>query len=263
MAPRKKALAGTRILLANDDGIHAKGLAVLEAIAHALSDDVWVVAPETQQSGASHSLTVDAPLRVSHHGPQRFAVNGTPTDCLLVGSRHLVEGRPPDLVLAGINEGSNLGEDVSYSGTVAAAKEATLLGMRAIAFSQERDSKGRLDWKTVERHAPDLIRRIIELEWGRGVLVNVNFPARAPNAVSGVWIASQGQRDLQIAIDQRTDPRGRDYFWIMDRSGGTVRKGTDLAAVAAGAIAVTPLHLDHTFRPAMTRFRRHLAGGTS
>ncbi|MEQ8369073.1 MAG: 5'/3'-nucleotidase SurE [Alphaproteobacteria bacterium] len=249
-----------RILLVNDDGVHADGIKVLEKIARTLSDDVWVVAPETQKSGASHSLTVDAPLRVSSHGPQRFAVSGTPTDCMLIGSRHLVEGRPPDLVLSGINEGSNLGEDVSYSGTVAAAKEATLLGMRAIALSQERDSKGRLDWKAAERHAPDLIRRIITLDWGKGVLVNINFPARPPGDVKEVRIVSQGRRDLQIAIDRRTDPRGRDYFWILDRTGGTMGKGTDLAAIEQGAIAVTPLHLDHTYRPALARFRQHLNG---
>jgi 5'-nucleotidase len=239
-------LAGARILVSNDDGINAPGLKVLEKIARRLSDDVWVVAPEVEQSGAGHSLTLRRPLQVRQISSRRFAVDGTPTDCVLLAVNHLIEGKRPDLVLSGINRGSNLGEDVTYSGTVAAAMEATLLDIPAIAMSQMRNG-GAITWRIALKHGADLVHRLVSVPWARGVLMNVNFPHLAKGDIAGVEIARQGRRVANIEIAHATDPRGRNYLWIGDfSSDNPVRKGTDLAAVMTGRIAVTPLHLDLT-----------------
>ena len=168
-------LASARILVTNDDGIHAPGLKVLERIAKRLSRDVWVVAPETEQSAASHALTLRRPLRVRRLAARRFSVDGTPTDCALLGLRRIVPGRRPDLVLSGVNHGGNLGEDVTYSGTVAAALEATLLGVRAVAFSQVRSGDGPVHWATAEHFAPGILARLAAFEWPSDMLVNVDI----------------------------------------------------------------------------------------
>lgn len=154
-----------RILLTNDDGIHAEGLAVLERIARQLSDDVWVVAPETDQSGLAHSLTLSEPLRLRKIDDRHFALRGTPTDCVIMGVRHVLP-EAPDLILSGVNSGANMADDVTYSGTVAGAMEGTLLGVKAIALSQEYDYEdGRriLPWETAEAHAPGLSRSWLKL----------------------------------------------------------------------------------------------------
>src|SRR3712207_2589224 len=158
-----------RILCTNDDGIHAPGLKTLEAIARALSDDVWVVAPETDQSGVSHSLSLNDPLRLREISERHFAVKGTPTDCVIMGIRQLMRENRPDLVLSGVNRGQNVAEDVSYSGTVAGAIEGTILGVPSIALSQAYGPGGRtaVKWACAERHGPRVIRRILELEIGR------------------------------------------------------------------------------------------------
>ncbi|AHB02106.1 stationary phase survival protein SurE [Brucella ceti TE28753-12] len=174
-----------RILLTNDDGIHAEGLAVLERIARKLSDDVWVVAPETDQSGLAHSLTLSEPLRLRQIDARHFALRGTLTDCVIMGVRHVLPGAP-DLVLSGVNSGANMADDVTYSGTVAGAMEGTLLGVRAIALSQEYEYAGDrriVPWKTAEAHAPELIGRLMEAGWPEGVLLNLNFPNCAPEEV--------------------------------------------------------------------------------
>ena len=150
-------LSTARILVTNDDGIHAPGIKVLTRIAKSLSKDVWVVAPASEQSAASHSLTLRRPLRKRRFGPRRFSVDGTPTDCVLVAQNHVLKDRPADLVLSGINHGANLGEDVHYSGTIAAAVEGALLGVPSIAFSQMRDGEGVIHWATAERYGPDIV----------------------------------------------------------------------------------------------------------
>ena len=168
--------ASTRILVTNDDGIHAPGLRVLERIAGSLSEDVWVVASETEQSASSHSLTLTMPLRVRRAARRRFAVSGTPTDCVLIGVNEILADRRPDLVLSGVNAGGNLGEDVTYSGTVAAAIEATLLKIPAIALSQVRRDGRPVRWRTAALHGADIVRRLVALSWPAEVLLNVNFP---------------------------------------------------------------------------------------
>src|SRR5476649_122150 len=166
-----------RILVTNDDGIHAPGLTVAENIARALSDDVWVVAPESEQSGASHSLTLASPLRLRQVAARRYAVTGTPTDCVMMAALSILKDRPPELVLSGVNSGSNLADDVTYSGTVAGAMEGCALGIPSIALSQEpAGSRLDIDWSAGEAHGPAVIRQLLAAGWPQGVLLNLNFP---------------------------------------------------------------------------------------
>lgn len=247
-------LESARILVTNDDGIHAPGLRALERIARNLSHDVWVVAPDTEQSATSHSLTLRRPLRLRKQGRRRFSVDGTPTDCVLVACHHVLADRPPDLVLSGVNHGGNLGEDVTYSGTVAAAMEAAILGLPAVAFSQMRQSDGSVDWKTAERFAPDIVRRLATVKWPVDLLVNVNFPPLDPENVAGIRASRQGRREEGTTITEGVDPAGRSYLWIGNFMNDTSSDhDTDLAAIMEGAIAVTPLHLDLTHKTTLKR----------
>jgi len=249
-------LSKARILLSNDDGIHAPGLEVLEKIARTLSDDVWVVAPETEQSGASHSLTLHRPLRMREMGERRFAVDGTPTDCVLLAINHILKDRKPDLVLSGVNHGSNLGEDVTYSGTIAAAMEATLLGIAAIAMSQHLDPAQPALWQTALHWGPEGVRKAVSVGWPRNVLMNVNFPSVEPGLAQGIHVVRHGQRKVGDDLIERTDPRGRSYFWI-----GTLRgeadtlPDTDIGVVMDKGIAITPLFLDLTHTPTLETLR--------
>jgi len=239
-------LAKARILVTNDDGINAPGIKILEKTARSLSRDVWVVAPEVEQSGAGHALTIRRPLQVRRVSPRRFAVEGTPTDCVLLAVNSLIADRRPDLVLSGINRGANLGEDVHYSGTVAAAMEATLLGIPSIALSQLR-SGTQIHWSTAEAHAGTVIRRLASIAWPKGVLANVNFPHVTADAVTGIRAVSQGRRVAGIEVVPVKDPVGRAYLWIGDfTSDESAGRNTDLEATRHGAIAVTPLHVDLT-----------------
>ncbi len=246
-----------RILVTNDDGIHAAGLDALEKIAHQLSDDVTVVAPEYDQSGVSHSLSLNDPLRLRQVGRHRYAVKGTPTDCVIMGARHIMKTLP-DLVLSGVNRGRNAGEDVLYSGTVAGAKEAAVLGIPSFALSQAYNSREGKEpyWETPIRLAPDIIRRVLEEGMPKDVLVNINFPDCAPGAVKGIAVAAQGKRDQQLLhIESRHDGRGNPYYWIAFSRGArqTGASGTDLNALMDNRIAVTPLRLDLTDEPFMTK----------
>ncbi len=238
-----------RILLTNDDGIHAPGLAVLERIAAALSDDVWVVAPEFDQSGLSHSLSLNDPLRLRQVSEKKFAVRGTPGDSIIMGVRHLL-GEKPDLVLSGVNAGQNTADDVTYSGTVAGAIEGTMLGVPAVALSQafayEEDGAD-VPWETAATHGPRVIRGLLDFGFPDGVLYNINFPNRAPNAVTDVVVTAQGRLAHRLHIDERRDGRGIPYFWLAYRGGpATAQPGTDLEALDKGAISVTALRLDMT-----------------
>lgn len=239
-----------RILVTNDDGIHAPGLAVAEGIARTLCSDVWVVAPETEQSGASHSLTLAVPLRLRKIDSRRFAVTGTPTDCVMMAIAELMAESRPTLVLSGVNRGSNLADDVTYSGTIAGAMEGTALGVPSIALSQAYGfSAGRdVDWSCAETHGPPLIRNLVEIGWPAEVLMNVNFPDGGAAAVRGVEITVQGKRDLQTAmLDRRIDARGIPYYWIgFKRGRSDPPEGTDLNAIYRKRISITPLHLNLT-----------------
>jgi 5'-nucleotidase len=240
-----------RILCTNDDGIHANGLAVLEKIARRFSDDVWVIAPESEQSGASRALTLTAPIRVRKAGEKRFAVTGTPTDCVLLGVEHLIDGPAPDLVLSGVNRGQNLAEDVTFSGTIAGAMQGMQLGIPAIALSQTRglrDEQAPIPWETAETYGPGVVKQLLSKGWPKDVLINVNFPDVPPEAVRAVEITRQGRRDQHIVYaDKRTDLRGGSYFWLgFHGKLSNPPEGTDLRAIYEGRISVTPLHIDLT-----------------
>ena len=249
-----------RILVTNDDGINAQGLKVCEEIARKISDDVWVIAPEHDQSGVSHSLSLNDPLRLRQIGERHYAVKGTPTDCVIMAARNVMP-QGPDLVLSGVNRGRNAAEDVLYSGTIAAAKEACVLGIPAFALSQGYTSANKQQpyWQTATEHAPRIIRRVLEQGIPPDVLVNINFPDCPPGAVKGINAATQGKRDAQLLhIDARHDGRGNPYYWIAYARGGrpTGKDGTDLAALADNRIAVTPLRLDLTDGPFLTELAR-------
>jgi len=237
-----------RILISNDDGISAPGLAALEQIAAALTDDVWVVAPESDQSGFAHSLTLHDPLRLRELGPRKFAVGGTPTDCVIMAVRQLMP-EPPDLVLSGVNAGANMADDITYSGTVACAIEATLLGVPAIALSQAYHyAEGApVPFDTAIAHAPAIIGKIAGQGIARGTLVNLNFPACAPDQVAGVEVTRQGRFDHAIRVDARVDNRFKPYYWLCyGRGAAELEPGTDAHALSERRISVTPLRLDLT-----------------
>ncbi|HWX57913.1 5'/3'-nucleotidase SurE [Bradyrhizobium sp.] len=241
-----------RILCTNDDGIHAPGLKIVEQIARELSDDVWIVAPELDQSGVSHSLSLNDPLRLRDVGPRHFAVRGTPTDCIIMGARHILGDKRPDVVLSGVNKGRNVAEDVVYSGTIAGALEGTILGLPSFALSQEfsMETRDRPLWDTALKFGPEILRKVIDAGVPKNTVINVNFPACAPEQVAGVRVTRQGTRNLGfLKVDQRRDGRGNPYFWIgFDRATvlDTPAEGTDLAALGANYVSVTPLKLDRT-----------------
>ncbi len=236
-----------RILLSNDDGIHAPGLEILEKIARQLTDDIWIVAPDQDHSGAGHSLTLKNPLRMRELTDRKFAISGTPTDCIVMALKHLMLESPPDLILSGINKGANLAQDVTYSGTVAAAMEGTLLGVPSIALSQHHLSGHPVKWSTALDHAPQLIEKIIENGIPKDVLININFPDAVSKGVKGVEVTHQGTRAPFASILKRIDPRESAYYWIGAIPDVlTEDEDTDLMAIQNHFISVTPLHLDLT-----------------
>jgi len=253
-----------RILLTNDDGIAAEGLVALEDIARQLSDDVWVCAPEYEQSGAGRGITLTAPLRVNSLGEKRWSVTGTPTDCVILAVNDLMPS-PPDLILSGVNRGANLGEDVTYSGTVAGALQGMAMGIRSVALSQTLTrfhDEVRAPYETGVTHGPGILQRLIEGPWPDGVVMNINFPNLAPEDVTAVEVTRQGFRDAaQVHAERRTDLRGRHYYWMGFRGAQQdPEEGTDLRAVMEGRISVTPLHIDLTHGPTVFALKKVLGG---
>ena len=245
-----------RILITNDDGIHSPGLEACKEIARSLGSEIWVVAPEIDQSGVSHSLSLNDPLRLREIEERTYAVKGTPTDCVIMAARHIMP-KKPDLVLSGVNRGRNAAEDVTYSGTVAGAMEGTVLGIPSFALSQGYSfaTKKLPPWETSVRFAPDIIRRVLDEGMPRDVLVNINFPDCPPDEVAGIAVSCQGKRDQELLrIEARHDGRGNPYFWIaFARAMAEAPPGSDLHALGQKRIAVTPLRLDLTDEPFMTR----------
>ena len=237
------------ILVSNDDGIRAAGIRALEAALAPLGD-VWVVAPDREQSAASHSLSLYRPLRVDTIDDRHFAVDGTPTDAVNLAINGIMK-RKPDLVVSGINHGANLGDDITYSGTVSAAMEGTLLGVPSIAMSlAPRDPANREappDFAAAAHFAARLAQLFSERGMPRDTLLNVNVPGLPAEELRGYVITRQGKRRYGDAIVEHVDPRGRKYYWIGGEDLGFVPgEGTDCTAVAGGYISVTPLHLDLT-----------------
>ncbi len=253
-----------RILLTNDDGYDAPGFDAIQKIAHALSDDVWVVAPESDQSGMSHSVTLHHPVRMREIDAKTFVLRGTPTDCVAMAVKHVMAGRLPDLVLSGVNSGQNMADDVTYSGTVAGAMEGTVLGIRSIALSQARGFRGKEDimWETAVAYGPGVVEALLGEHWPPGVLWNVNFPDRPPGEVDRFEITRQGRRDVNnLYVDDRIDARGYPYYWFgFERELSNPPEGTDLRAIYEGRISATPLHLDLTHFDSIENAARALNG---
>ena len=239
-----------RILVTNDDGINAPGLKAAIKIANELSDDVWVVAPIEEKSGASHSLSLTQPLRLIKKGAKKYAVTGTPTDCVMFATRHLLRDDPPTLLVSGVNFGQNIAEDVSYSGTVAGAKEGTVFGIRSVALSQSisMDDRRKIRFEVGVKHGANIIRKLLKLDWPQDTLMNINFPDIEPDTSCKVRITRQGKREARIlCLEERLDPRNNSYYWYdFKRESIKAGKGTDIEAILEGDISITPLKMDHT-----------------
>jgi 5'-nucleotidase len=246
----EKSGKSLRILVTNDDGIHAPGLKALEKIARKLSSDVWVVAPEEEQSGSAHSLSLANPLRIRKLTARKYAVRGTPSDCVLMAVRHVLKDKEPDLVLSGVNRGQNIADDVTYSGTIAAAMEGTQLGIPSIALSQAFGFSGHANvkWATAEHFAPEILKKLIAAGWPAEVLININFPDVVPASVTGIEVTRQGKRDQSLVrVEERIDARNNPYYWLgFERILSNPPQGTDLRAIYEGRISITPLHMDLT-----------------
>jgi len=239
-----------RILITNDDGYHAPGLAVLEEIAAQFSDDVWVCAPSEEQSGAGHSLTLNRPVRLQKYAERRFAVTGTPTDSVMMALREVMDS-PPDLILSGVNRGANLADDITYSGTVSAAVEGALAGIRSIALSQVYDADSAQDpepFDAARQWGAKAIAPLLDAPFADRTLVNINFPPLTPDAIKGIRVVRQGFHDYSRgSVVEGTDPRGKRYFWFgLHAIEHTLDHGTDLEAIDDGHVSVTPLQLDLT-----------------
>ncbi len=251
-------LSKARILICNDDGIQAKGIRLLFEMAKTLTDDVWVVAPEAEQSGASHSLTLRRPLRKRRFAENWYAVDGTPTDCVLMAVTQILADRRPDLVLSGVNRGANLGEDVTYSGTVAGAREAVMLGIPAIAHSLIVALNKPAKWDTPREHGAALIRRLTTAGWAPNTIINVNYPDVPPDQVKGTEVCGLARRKLGTQWVEGVDPRGAPYYWLGMQREEEVLDGTDLHAVMHGRIAVTPVQLELVHRPSLDALKATL-----
>ena len=247
-----------RILLTNDDGIYAPGLSVLEEIARQFSDDIWICAPSEEQSGAGHSLTLNSPVRLRQHDERRFSVSGTPTDSVMMALREVMDA-PPDLVLSGVNRGANLGDDITYSGTVSAAIEGALAGVRSIALSQVYSREGMGDdvpFGAALAWGAKIIAPLLNAPFADRTLVNVNFPALPADQVKGIRVVRQGFHDYSRgSVVEGRDPRGYRYFWFgLHPIEHTLDHGTDLEAIDEGYVSVTPLQLDLTNHSVLGEF---------
>jgi 5'-nucleotidase len=245
-----------RILLTNDDGVNAPGLKVLEKIAREFSDDIWIVAPADENSGAGHSLTLSRPVRIRQHGEKHYSVAGTPTDSVMMGLGVIMKDQKPDLILSGVNRGANLGDDITYSGTVSAAMEGALAGVRSIALSQVYGKEGMGDsvpFGAAESWAAKVLAPLVQHDFPTRTLININFPPVAADAVKGVQVARQGFHDYSRgSIVKGTDPRGYDYYWFgLHGVEHTSGHDTDLEVIDDGYISVTPLQLDLTHRESL------------
>ena len=243
------------ILVTNDDGIRAGGVQALAAAAEELGE-VWVVAPETEQSAMSHALSLHHPLRVREYGDRKVSVDGTPTDCVFFAALHMMP-RPPDLVLSGVNRGANLGDDVTYSGTVSAALEAAIMGFPGIATSLVIKHDGPRDYDTAAAYAVELGREVLERGLPPKVYLNVNVPQIPKEEIRGVRVSTLGHRRYDDRIVECLDPRGKPYYWI-GGSGFEIKDipGSDCNDVEDGYIAVTPLYSDPTHTPLLDELRR-------
>ena len=234
-----------RILITNDDGARAPGIKLLEEIALSMTDDVWIVAPEFDQSGVSHAISLHEPLRVHKEGEKRFFVKGTPADCVILGVEHLLDRRP-DLVLSGVNRGGNMADSIAYSGTVGAAMTALTIGVPSIALSQYFMGT-EVMWDCARAYDKPLIEQLLSVPWPSKVVPNVNFPHRAPGDIAGITICRPGHGFINgVNVVERVDVRGLSYHWLQFRRAVETIEDPDcdINLLRAGHITVTPLRPD-------------------
>jgi len=242
-----------RILCSNDDGIHARGLTSLVKIARELSDDVWVSAPQEEQSGAARALTLAHPIRIRKYDA---------TDAVMMGIFKILSDKKPDLILSGVNNGQNIAEDITYSGTIAAALQGMSMGVPSIALSLARFSREKARWAAPEVHGAAVIRKLLKEGWPDDVVINVNFPDRDPDDIKEIEVTSQGHRDaVQLYAEERKDLRGGTYYWYGHTGElSDPAPGTDLRAIYDGRISITPLHLALTHAGSHSALSKALNG---
>ena len=257
---KRAAIQARRVVIVNDDGIDAPGLAILEAAAKQHCDDVWTVAPATNQSGKSRAMTHRGNVRTQPRGPNRFAVHGTPTDCILVALGGLLPGRAPDLVLSGVNAGGNLADDIFYSGTVGACMEATEQGIQAIAFSQNRGEFAVVDWQCAQSLLPDLLPRLVGSMAHERTFLNVNFPGLTSlSEVAGVRVVPSGWRLGPTRLTEQDASPGERVFNIDPLRGERPNEaGCDLDLCLRGYVTVTPLGMSLSRHDALESFQSKL-----
>jgi len=249
-----------RVMLTNDDGIDAPGMQVLEDVAGQIAREVWVVAPEHDQSGQSHAISLHHALRLNVRGTRRFSVTGTPGDCAAIGLCHIMKDAPPQLVLSGVNRGLNLGMETVFSGTVGGAMTAMMLGVPALALSQAFTDRDAVPWNTARTLGAATIRRLWAVGWGKSAVLNINFPPVPAADVGPITLARQGEGAVAgMQVDTRIDPRGMHYHWLSFKR-GDIEQGpeSDYRAMRAGKIVVTPLRYDRTDDEAYNSLAAHL-----
>jgi len=237
-----------RVMLTNDDGIDAPGMQVLEEIAAQIAREVWIVAPEHDQSGQSHAISLHHALRISVRGERRFGITGTPGDCAAMGLCHIMKDAPPQLVLSGVNRGLNLGVETVFSGTVGGAMTAMMLGVPALALSQAFSNRNAVPWDTARSLGVETISRLLAIGWSAGAVLNINFPPIPAADAGPMTLARQGEGLVAgMVVESRIDPRGMEYHWLNFKR-GDIRQGpeSDYSALRAGKIVVTPLRYDRT-----------------
>ena len=239
-------LSGLRILITNDDGINALGLKALEKIANSISPDVWTVAPENGQSGKGFSVTFDNILRVKEMSPRRFSVSGTPADCVYIALGEILKDHKPDLILSGINSGSNIANFIGMSGTVGATFAGASRNIKSIAVSQDFKNIPPTKFAAVESYLPKIIKRLVNFTWADGVCMNINFPEAKSGEIAGIRIAKQGQMDVTWNVFKRNDPSDVPYYWL--RSSQTDKCNivdSDIQLLEQKMITITPVQCRH------------------
>jgi 5'-nucleotidase len=250
-----------RILVTNDDGFDAPGLAFLAEAAKTIADEVWIVAPLQDQSGTGQSLTINAPLRNQQRGMHQWAVNGTPSDCVVLGLSHFMKGNAPSLILAGVNAGPNTGDDINFSGTVGAAFTGLMMSVPAMALSLACASRKQMRWETVRALLPDLLANFVREGWDKNTCLSVNLPDLPPEKISGLCWTHPAHKTIQsFRIERREDLREKDYFWLHPHSNHTYADtACDLAALQRGQISVSALTLDRSAPVIATPFGKKTA----
>jgi 5'-nucleotidase len=252
----------SKVLLTNDDGFDAPGLRTLAEVAEELAEEVWIVAPNHDQSGTSHSLSLHSPLRISQKDERKYSVSGTPGDCVAIAVRHLMVSGRPELILSGINRGANLGIETVFSGTVGAAMAGLLLGIPSMALSQAFSDRNAVRWDTARALAPKVIRQFANGDWNQGSILNINFPDVPVSEVGPIELTTQGTGLMEdVDVVSGIDPRSLEYHWIrLRRAAREDTPGSETSAIAKGRVSITPLQFERTNQTVLASLQAGLTG---